>query len=205
MIEILITDDHSIIRDGLKSMLANHPDIQVVAQAANGSEAIDFLKKHSVDIVLMDISMPILNGIEATKFITKQFPATRVIALSVHEENEYLRYMINEGARGYLSKDVSRDELIEAILAVAKGKKYFSSVIFDRLTAGSLSAEMPILTEREIEILRLITSEMTNQEIAEKLSLSVRTIDTHRRNILQKLKVKNTAGLVKYAIHLGII
>ena len=205
MTTVLITDDHSIIRDGLRSMLDNHADITVVAQASNGSEAIEYLKKHAVDIVLMDISMPVMNGIEATKIITRQFPLTHVIALSIHEENEYLRYMINEGARGYLSKDVARDELIEAILAVSKGKKYFTGSIFDKLTSGSVSSQVPLLTERETEILKLITSELTNHEIAEKLSVSIRTIDTHRRNILQKLKVKNTAGLVKYAMHLGII
>ena len=205
MIEVLITDDHSIIRDGLKSMLAGHPEINVTGQASNGKEAIEFLKTKAVDIVLMDISMPVMNGIDATKLISKQFPLTWVIALSIHEENEYLRYMLNEGARGYLLKDVGREELIEAIFSVAKGKKYFTESIFDKLTSGIVSTEIPILTERETEILKLITSELTNHQIAEKLTLSVRTIDTHRRNILQKLKVKNTAGLVKYAVHLGII
>ena len=203
MIKVLIADDHSIIRDGIKSMLAGHEEIMVTGEVTNGQEALGFLATQVTDIVLMDISMPSSNGIGATKTITDQFPETKVIALSIHEQNEFIWQMIDAGARGYVLKDAERQELVTAILAVYDGKKYFSNIILDKLTPGR--KREGLLTEREKEILALIAQEFTNQQIADRLFLSVRTVDTHRRNLHQKLDIKNTAGLVKYAIQTGLV
>jgi len=203
MISVLIADDHSIIRDGIKSMLSGHNQVMVTGEATNGQEAIDFMDLHNIDIILMDISMPLVNGIEATKIITGRFPSTKVIALTIHEQHDFIRQMIQAGAKGYVMKDAERQELLNAILSVYEGKKYFSDKALDKLTSGT--KDTSLLTAREKEILRLIAQELTNQQIADKLFLSVRTVDTHRRNLHQKLDIKNTAGLVKYAIQAGLI
>jgi DNA-binding NarL/FixJ family response regulator len=203
MINVLIADDHTIIRDGIQSMLARHEDIVVCGQVMNGNAAVEFVALHPTDIVLMDISMPSSNGIGATKTITERFPATKVIAISIHEQKELVKQMIDAGAMGYLLKDAEKKELLHAIKTVYEGKKYFSHAILNKLTPGSKQSSL--LTEREKEILQLIAQEYTNQQIADRLFLSVRTVDTHRRNLHQKLDIKNTAGLVKYAIQIGLI
>ena len=205
MIKILIADDHAIIRDGLKAMLDDHTDIEIVGTADDGNKVLEFLQTREVDIVLMDISMPGLNGIEATKIISINFPEIKVIALTIHEQHEYIRHMIKAGVKGYVLKDAEKEELVQAIITVSKGKKYYSEKVMDKLTSSGAGEETNLLTDREKQILKLIAEEMTNPEIAEKLFLSVRTVDTHRRNLIQKLGVKNTAGLVKQAYNLNLI
>ena len=205
MINVIIADDHAIIRDGLKAMLAGAAGIEIVGCAGNGKQAIDMLEGSGADVILMDISMPLMNGIEATKIITEKYPAVKVIALTIHEQIDQVRYMLNAGVHGYVLKDAAKEELIQAILAVSKGKKYYSEKIMEKLSSLNTSGNKPLLTEREKEILKLIAEEYTNQQIADKLFLSVRTVDTHRRNLFQKLGVKNTAGLVKYAYTLGLV
>ena len=204
MIKVLLADDHSIIRDGLKSMLATITDIEIAGEAANGEEVMAFLSVHTADVILMDISMPLMNGIETTRMVADYYPDIHVIALSIHEQYDFIKYMINAGAKGYVSKEAEKEELLDAIYTVYAGKKFYSDKIIEKLTSETKNNKS-VLTEREKEILKLIAEELNNVQIAERLFLSVRTVDTHRRNIIQKLDVKNTAGMVKYAIKLGLI
>lgn len=206
MITIIIADDHSIIRDGLRAMLEKDDFCKIVGEASNGEELLELLKSTACDVVCTDISMPVMNGVEVTAQITKHFPKTKVMCLSMHEEATFIKQMMEAGAVGYVFKDSSKEELKEAIKAVHSGKKYFNQKLFDiLLNMESGGKEVGILSSREKEILKLIAEEYTNPEIAEKLFLSVRTVDTHRQNLIQKLDVKNTAGLVKYAIKSGLI
>ena len=206
MIKIIIADDHSLIRDGLKAMLQKDNFCSIVGEAANGNELLELLKKVECDVVCTDISMPEMDGVEATTFITKNFPKVKVVCLSMHEEVAFIKQMMEAGAAGYVFKDAPREELQLAIETVYKGKKYFNQKLFDiLLNVESNGKEENVLSSREKEILKLIAEEYTNPEIAEKLFLSVRTIDTHRQNLIQKLNVKNTAGLVKYAIKSGLL
>ncbi|MGZ3867309.1 MAG: response regulator, partial [Bacteroidia bacterium] len=202
MIKIILADDHSIIRNGLRAMLSSRNDIEIIEEAENGKEVLGLLRNKEADIVVMDINMPEMNGIETTRKITAEFPKVKVVCMSMHEETSIIKEMVEAGAMAYLFKDSKQEELLRAIDTVFAGRKYYNPEIFDLLlkTERDESSNTVVLTEREKEILKLICEEFTNPEIAEKLILSVRTIDTHRRNILQKLDVKNTAGLVKYAI-----
>jgi two-component system response regulator NreC len=206
MIKIIIADDHSIIRDGLKSMLEKNNFCKIVGEASNGEELLSLLKTTPCDVVCTDISMPVMDGVEATIQITKNFPKIKVMCLSMHEEAVFIKKMMDAGAVGYVFKDSSKEELQSAIESIHSGKKYFNQKLFDiLLNMESTGKEVGVLSSREKEILKHIAEEYTNTEIAEKLFLSVRTVDTHRQNLIQKLNVKNTAGLVKYAIKSGLI
>lgn len=211
MINILIADDHKIIVDGLKSLLAGEEDIQVVAEVDNGSKAIKIIEQQKIDVAVMDIAMPVMTGLEATAKIKQIAPEVKIIVLTMYEDEQYFNKIMELGASGYILKNTGHDELVRAIHKVHKGDTYFSQEIVSKqimrkFTPGTrdLLQEAP-LTKREIEVLKLISEEFKNHEIADKLFLSTRTVDTHRRNLLQKLNVKNTAGLVKYAIAKGII
>lgn len=212
-INVLIADDHQIFRDGIKALLGEAKDITLVAEAGDGNEAIKQLKKHNVDVVLMDINMPECNGVEATKQIKSKFPNVKVLVLTMYEDDHHVVDMLDAGASGYVMKNISRAELINAIHSVANGESYLSKEASDKLVAHIIKSrkesnkkkeEVP-LTEREIEILKLIASELGPREIAQKLFISQRTVDTHRRNLMEKLRLKNTAGLVKYAIGKGFV
>lgn len=211
VIQIIIADDHSIIRDGISALLKGEKQIEVAGTAANGREVIELLRTISADIVIMDINMPHCNGLEATKIITKEFPDVKVIALTMYDQSDSVKTMVEAGAWGYLFKDSTREELIDAIETVFKGRKYFNNKIFELLLMNSENAteenetEKSILTIREKEVLKLIAAEMTSQQIADKLFLSIKTVNAHRRNLIQKAGVKNTAGLVKYALEQGLI
>jgi|SRR6185437_14398278 len=207
MIKIIIADDHSIIRDGLKAILEKNSLFAIVGEASNGLELVNLVQTTPCDVVCTDISMQVMDGIEATKRIIEKFPKIKVICLSMHEQVDYIKKMMAVGAVGYVFKDSSQEELQLAIETVYNGKKYFNKKLFDLLLndeKGDSKKEM-ILSTREKEILKLIAEEFTNIEIAEKLFISVRTVDTHRQNLLQKLDVKNTAGLVKYAIKSSLL
>lgn len=209
-IRVLIADDHKIVRDGLKVLLSDVGDIEVVAEAATGDEVIGWLDSIEADVVIMDVNMPRRNGIETTEVIGKQYPKTRVVALSMFNEDGYIRKMLNAGALSYLLKDCGKTELVTAIRKVIKGESYFpenvSKIVMSRFMTNKTNqatATFPAevkLTKREKEILTLIAQENTNREISEKLFISQRTVDTHRRSLIQKLCVKNTAGLVRYAV-----
>lgn len=212
LINILIVDDHKIVRDGIISSLKNFENLNVVGEASNGKAVLDLLARKPVDVVLMDISMEDMDGIEATGIIRNNYPDAKILALTMHEDESHIVRMLKAGAMGYILKNVSMDGLIKAIQTVARGEAYFSRKVSDTIMARFVSAKtakkstgFDHLTKREKEILKLIAEGLTNHEIAERLFISSRTVDTHRRNLIQKLQVKNTAGLVRMAIKNGIV
>lgn len=214
-IKILIADDHKIFRDGVRALLQYEEGLEVVAEACDGNETIEKLNEVDVDVILMDIEMPKKNGIETTHYVCEHFPKTNVLSLSMYDQENYIMEMLRAGALGYILKNTGRTELVNAIKTIAVGDSYFSKEVSGKLFSqlsrrrqsrvNEVSGESIPLTEREKDVLKLIATEFTNQEIAEKLSISIRTVDTHRRNLLQKLQVKNTAGLVRYAFQIGLV
>lgn len=217
MIKILLVDDHKIIRDGMKALLFGNSDIEIVGECNDGDEVLPFLEKNEVDVIIMDINMPVLNGIDATTKIIEKYPEMKILALSMHNEEGYISKILKAGAMGYVLKNTGKKELIEAISKVYENGNYFSdevaTIMMSKYMKNNNSrqkqprslARVENLTKREVEILSLIAEEMTNVEIGDKLFISPRTVDTHRRNLLQKLGVKNTAGLVKFAMQNGLL
>lgn len=210
-INIMIVDDHQIIIDGIKALLKDEKNIFVAAEANNGKDAIAIMGKIPLDIILMDIEMPLLNGCDATAVITTRYPTAKIIALTTYDEKSIVTKMLNAGASGYILKNINKEILMEAINTVIKGKTYFSSEISITLAASSsdITSQLPVspdalLSPREIEILKHIANGFSNNEIADKLFISSKTIDTHRTNIMQKLNIHNVVGLVKYAIKMGL-
>jgi DNA-binding NarL/FixJ family response regulator len=211
-IKVAIADDHKIIRVGLSGILSREDDIEVVGEAEDGDQVLEFLKKTITDVFLMDIDMGKTSGIETTRQVKATFPDVKVLALTMHEDQSHVIQMLEAGANGYLLKNCGREELLSAIHAVVKGDSYFSQsvsatllkALTDIKTKPAPRDHQAPLTDREREVLKLISQEYSNPEIAEKLFISVRTVDTHRRNLMEKLQAKNTAGLVRYAIEKGI-
>jgi DNA-binding NarL/FixJ family response regulator len=213
-IQVLVADDHKIIRVGLRGLIELSDDIEVVAEASNGTEVEEQMNKRRVDVILMDIDMGNTSGIETTHRVKKDHPEVKVLGLTMHEKQDYIIEMLAAGANGYLLKNTGMEELLTAIRAAANGDSYFSQPVSAALLRAITDRkEIPqqksnpsgLLTDRETQVLRLIASEYSNGEIANKLFISIRTVDTHRRNLLEKLQAKNTAGLVKYAIEQGIL
>jgi DNA-binding NarL/FixJ family response regulator len=208
-IRLLIVDDHQIILDGLTSLLSGEQGIRVVGTANNGKEALEVLKILTVDVVLMDIDMPVMNGIEAATEIRKNPSSPKVIILSMHKEMGMIKNLIQLGVDGYLIKNSGKEELLKAIRDVFSNRQVFSPEVTLSLLGkapGEESDKKDIgLTERETEILRLIADGFSNKEIGEKLFISHRTVDTHRTNMMKKLGVNNIAGLISIAIREGIV
>lgn len=211
-IKILLADDHKIVRDGIKLMLESQAGIDVIAEAENGKDVLKKLENQIVDLIVMDINMPEMDGITATRTIKEKYPDLKVLALTMSNDDLHIRQMIQAGASGYIMKSAGRNELKDAIHTIMDGKHYFSdeatqSIMMDLVKGkGKSSSPDPIhITDRELEILELIVKEFTNQEIAEKLYISSRTVDAHRRNLLQKTGARNTAGLVKYAFQHNLV
>ncbi len=213
-VKILIVDDHPMIRLGIRSILNNVEHLNVADEANNGREALEKLAKESFDLVIMDIKMPEMSGIEATEEIIKRHPNTKVLAISMFDEQRYIVKMLQAGALGYVLKNTGKNEMVNAINSIMAGESYFSQEVssimmsqFMNRGTGQVSEPKSdvLLTKRETEIIRMIAEELTNSEIAERLGISSRTVDTHRRNLLQKLDVKNTAGLVKFAIQNNLL
>ncbi|MBU3927126.1 MAG: response regulator transcription factor [Bacteroidetes bacterium] len=210
-IKVLLVDDHQIIIDGLQSLIENAEGIRVISQANNGREALEILKILDVDVVLMDIDMPVMNGLDAAKIIHENYEATKVIILSMHGEKALVKELLKMGVDGYLLKNASKDELLNAIKIVAAGDRYFSSDVTVSLlnnepaNSKTLTKSGLKLTVREIEILKLIAEGFTNKEIGEQLFISHRTVDTHRTNLMKKLNINNVAGLISFAIKNDII
>ncbi|HRN40732.1 MAG: response regulator transcription factor [Flavobacteriales bacterium] len=209
-IKILIADDHTIIRNGLKLMLDKNSKFKIVGDVNSGSAAIDFIEKNSnqVDIVLMDIDMPGMNGIEATKILTSKHPHIKVLALTMHKEEKFINDMINAGALSYILKETDIPELVQAIENTALGKKYYSNEVSMSLINALMKKGTDNghdLSKRELDVLKLIASGMTNKEAGEKLFISARTVESHRRNILDKLDFKNTSEMIRYAIENDLI
>jgi len=210
-IKVLLVDDHQIIIDGLQSLIENAEGIRVISQANNGREALGILKILDVDVVLMDIDMPVMNGLDAAKIIHENYEATKVIILSMHGDKALVKELIKMGVDGYLLKNASKDELLNAIKRVASGDRYFSSDVTVSLMNDDPAHNKTItksglkLTVREIEILKLIAEGFTNKEIGEQLFISHRTVDTHRTSLMKKLNINNVAGLISFAIKNDII
>lgn len=205
-IKVLLVDDHQIIIDGLKSLLKNSDEIIVTAEANNGREALRILDILEIDVVLMDIDMPVMNGIDTLKEISKRGSKVKVIILSMHNEAGMIKSLIEIGAKGYLLKSCTQDELIAAVRKVASGQSYFSTeVTLSLLNPAQNNQQNEVLTERETEIIKLIAEGFSNKEIGNQLFISHRTVDTHRTNLMKKLDVGNIAGLISYAIRNGIV
>lgn len=212
-INIIIADDHKIFLEGLSELLSKEADLNILGGAGNRLEILEILESRSAHLVIMDIDMGELSGIDLTEEIIQKYPDLKVLALSMHGEKNYIVKMLEAGAKGYILKNAGKEEMLNAIHTVANGNTYLSSQVSSKLIEHIINPEktkkqnlgdIPI-TDREIEVLRLIVEEYSNSEIAEKLFISVRTVDTHRRNLLEKLGVKNTAGLVKYALQKGLL
>ncbi|MFL5729044.1 MAG: response regulator [Cytophagaceae bacterium] len=217
MVKIVLADDHGIVRDGIKSTLRDEKSFKIIGEASNGLEAIERVKTLSPDVIIIDINMPEMNGIEATAIISKKYPDTKSLVLSMHDNEDYILKSIESGAAGYLLKDTSKEEFVKAINAVAKGEKYFSTSISNILATGYLHRikmgetktteedSESGLTRREKGILKLIVQGRSNREIADSLSISIRTIEVHRSNMMKKLKVKNAVELVKFAMENNLV
>ncbi|MGD1006606.1 MAG: response regulator transcription factor [Ignavibacteriaceae bacterium] len=212
-IRVLIVDDHFLVRTGITSLLRDVPDIEIVGEAENGKIAVEQCKKIVPEVVLMDISMPDMSGIEATKSIKAENPSINILILTMHESEEYFYNTLKQGASGILNKNVGKDELINAIKSVSTGKRYIgnsiSELMIDTLMQKfeeeflSKQKEKVILTKREKDILYYIANGFSNQDIAEKLKISVRTVETHKSNLMQKLNLKSSAALSLYAFEKG--
>lgn len=209
---VIIADDHAIIREGLKSLLEKK-GIRVLGIAQNGREAIELTLEHNPDLVLMDIAMPDLNGVDATAAIKKKVPYTKIIALSMHSTKQHINDMFSSGASGYIIKESAFDELMDAINEVSKGHYYLSPSIArmyvdnqgNRFTTGGDIPRPNDISKKERQVLQLVAEGEKNKDIAEKLGVSVKTIETHRRNIMKKLSIYNIAGLTRFAIKEGIV
>lgn len=212
IIKILLVDDHPVVQQGLRTTLTSYPQFEIVGEVPNGLDAVQFLKKKHADVVLMDIIMPTMNGIQATKIIQNEIPEVKVLALTMHDEKEYVVEMIKAGATGYLLKDAKPNELIQAIDTVYQGNVYFSPMISNILVKELIAKPevektetSDILSSRELEVLRLVAEGSSNKIIADQLFISVRTVETHRERIMKKLNLHNTASLTIYAVQKGLI
>lgn len=211
-IRLVLADDHDMMREGLKSLLEKEPGMEIVGEARNGREVVDLAQKANAHVVIMDVAMPDLNGIEATRKIVSENPNTKVIALSGHAKKEFVREMLTAGASGYVLKKRAYEELVRAIQEVMNGKKYLApdlarGVIDDYIELSASVSENPafiVLTPREREVLQQLTEGRTTKETASDLDVSVKTVETHRRNIMEKLDLHSVAELTKYAIREGV-
>jgi two-component system, NarL family, response regulator NreC len=210
-IKVLIADDHQIVREGLRSMLEKEAGIKVVGEAEEGRTTLRLARELTPDVIIMDVAMPDLNGIEATRQIVAEFPAIKVIGLSMHDDRRFVLNMIKAGAKGYLLKDSAFKELAQAIRMVVANKTYLSSEIADIVVKDYLATSTPedssafsLLSPREREVLQLIAEGKTTNQIGEHLHISIKTVDTHRAQLMAKLKVKGVAELTKFAIREGL-
>jgi two-component system response regulator NreC len=214
-IKIILVDDHKIVREGLKILLMNLNEIEIIGEVANGSELFDVLKKLKPDILLMDISLPKMSGILITEKLSREYPDIKVIMLTANDTDEMVFDSFKAGAMGYLPKDIEHEELVDAIITVSEGNEYLAQSIssgvlknyFKRARAGShkqLKSEKE-LTKREIEVIELFCEGLSYKEIADRLNISVRTIESHKKSILEKLELNSIVDIVKYAIKHGII
>ena len=212
-LRVLLGDDHTVLRQGLRKILEDRRDWRVVAEAGNGRDAVREAIELNPDVAVLDIGMPLLNGIEATRQIIRRAPTVRILILSMHSDQAYVTQAVQAGARGYLLKESAGSELIAAIAAVVAGKSFFSpavaQVVFDdyvrSLTQRGITDRYDALSEREREVLQLVAEGKSSKEIAVVLSISPATVETHRTHLLQKLGLRNTAEVVRYATRRGIV
>jgi DNA-binding NarL/FixJ family response regulator len=218
-IKILIVDDHKMVRDGIRSMLESQEKKYkfVLEEAENGEEGVEKARKSHFDVIIMDYQLPVMNGVDATRTIMAHDPDMKILALSNYDEYMYIDNMMKSGAKGFVLKNIGPEEIIHAIETLLSGKHYYSSDVAVKLISfdpdhqqiarllRQKKEKTESLSRRELEILKLIAAEHTNEEIATRLFISKRTVDTHRQNLMKKLNVKNTAGLVKFAMELNIL
>jgi DNA-binding NarL/FixJ family response regulator len=207
-IRILLVDDHTVVRKGIRMILSAQPDMEVVAEAKNGSEAVVEAEKAQPDVVIMDVNMEGLNGIEGARRIAEISPRSRVLALSMHRDAVYVREMLRAGAKGYLVKDADDDALLDAVRAVARGEAYLSPSVADAVLTDyrkHVTNPIDLLTAREREVLQLIAEGKTNKDIANQLKLSVYTVEAHRSRLMEKLNLHSTGDLVRFAMRNGFI
>ena len=208
IIKILLVDDHTVVRKGIRMILSAQPDMEVVAEAKNGLEATVEAKRTQPDVVIMDVNMEGLNGIEGTRRVAEVSPRSRVLALSMHRDAVYVREMLRAGAKGYLVKDADDDALLDAVRAVARGEAYLSPSVADAVLTDyrkHVTNPIDLLTAREREVLQLIAEGKTNKDIANQLTLSVYTVEAHRSRLMEKLNLHSTGDVVRFAIRNGII
>lgn len=211
MIKVIIVDDHQIFLDGLKEVFKAFDEIEIVGEANDGVDLIDLLSKTSCDVILMDVNMPKMDGKDATKYVKAHFPNVKVLMLTMHDTKAYIEKLIKAGADGYLLKNTAKGELKKAISVVCEGQNYYSPMV-TQTVMSSMREEKAVkaeygsveLTDREKDVLTLIAKEMTSHEIAEKLFISHHTVESHRKNLIAKLGVRSLAGLVKYAVKIGL-
>lgn len=203
-IRLLIVDDHPLVRDGLRLRLGSSSDIEVLGEAANGDQAITMTEELQPDLVLMDINMPVMNGIDAAEIFREKFPQIKLLVLSMHDDREYVMNVLQAGAKGYVLKSASSEEMHAAINAVHNGGIYYSPSIAEIIMSPE-DEPNDTLTSREQTIMSMLAKGMSNKQMARKLDISVRTVETHRRNIKQKLDISTTSGLIRYAIDYGLV
>jgi DNA-binding NarL/FixJ family response regulator len=214
-IRLILVDDHQLVRTGIANLLTGEPGFEIIGEAADAKELFDLLKKSRPDITILDIALPGMSGIEITKKLHNDFPGIRILILSMHTSEEFIFNAINSGARGYLPKNTSRKELIEAIYAIQRGEEYFAESISNVILKSYIKkakSDSPddqnnenLLSKREIEVLKLFAEGLTNQEIADKLFISIRTVESHKNHIMARLELKTTVDLVKFAIRNNIV
>jgi DNA-binding NarL/FixJ family response regulator len=210
-IKVLIADDHQLFREGLAKLLGSDPEIEIIALAEDGEEAIEFVEKYNPDMILLDIAMPKMNGIEATRKLKTDYPDIKIIAVSMHKDKQYVKGALEAGADGYLVKNTRYQQLIDAIKMVYSGKKFLCEDITEMIIKGYLNLDgdeldsYDNLSEREKEIFKLFAEGKSTREISEKLFISVKTVGTHKQNIFDKLELKTSTDLIKYAVKKGLI
>ena len=216
-IKIILVEDHQIVRDGIKALLAEGPDIEIIGEAQNFSELREILNSKLPDIIIMDISLPETSGIEITTYITEKYQSTKVLILSMYTEEDFIFNAIKAGAKGYLPKNTTRKELLDAISAIHNGAEFYSDTISNIILKSYVNKaksadnknvkinKEDLLTHREIEILKHYAEGYSNQEIADKLFISIRTVESHKNHIMQKLELKSTVDLIKFAIKNKIV
>ena len=208
MTKILLADDHVLVRQGFKMILSAQSDFEIVGEAGNGREVLELAEKLQPDLVIMDVTMPELNGIEATRRLANVAPRARVLALSMHKDAVYVREILRAGARGYLLKDSADADLIAAVRSIAKGEAWLSPAVSDAVLTDyrrHVTDPLDLLTSREREVLQMIAEGKTNKEIATSLNLSVYTVEAHRGRVMEKLNLHSTGELVRFALRAGLI
>ena len=212
-IRILVADDHAVVREGIRTVLEESEDLEVVAEAADGVEAVSLAKEHRPDVVILDITMPGYTGLQATEMLREELPECRVLILSMHDHPEYVLSAVRAGARGYILKDAGPQEVRDAVRAVNRGEEHFAPTVEVQLHAAlrgevareEVLAQLQELTTREQEVLARVADGRTSREIAEEFGISPRTVETHRESLMRKLEIRTVAGLTRFAIESGLV
>jgi DNA-binding NarL/FixJ family response regulator len=212
-IAVLLVDDHTVVRQGLHALISAEEDIEVIGEAENGRQAVMLARKTPPDVVVMDVAMPLLNGLEATRQILKTLPNTKVLVLSSYSDEDCVQQLMDAGATGYLIKQTAANDLLKAIREVHRGNAFFSPAIAKRLrdqcreafTSGQSARKTVELTSREAEVLQLIAEGFSNKQIAAELAISIKTVEKHRQQVMNKLNIHDVAGLTRYAISKGMV